>query len=224
MGLLTVEVVIISAQDLKSSKLGVLFGGKMSPFVVAWVPGYSSSSRNVVRNAPHATQGGPRHPTWNSRQTFSCDEDALSQGRVNLTIEVRHKRLFFFKEKLLGTVKLPLSLNYRSDTPTALTEQIMLPSRQKQGILNFSVKISEAPKLATPRAVVAPALKGPYLGYDTGSGSAGGGVKSFGSGGGDSGGGHQSHRACHVESQHGDGGGCGGWDGGGDGGGGWGGD
>lgn len=82
-----VEVTIISARDLKNGKVGC-FGGKMSPFAVARTTSGSASSGRY--STPPSTKGG-RHPTWNSKQTFYCEEGSITEGLESLTVELRHK-------------------------------------------------------------------------------------------------------------------------------------
>ncbi|KAG0626503.1 hypothetical protein M758_2G131600 [Ceratodon purpureus] len=103
-----VEVTIISARDLKNVKFGC-FGGKMSPFAVAWTT--SGGTNSPRKTTPPSTKGG-RDPTWNSKQTFICREDSFRTGLENLAIELWHKS--FIKKKLLGTVTMPLSSEYQS--------------------------------------------------------------------------------------------------------------
>lgn len=91
------EVMVFSANDLKNVKT---FGGKMSPYCVAWI------YPNMKVATPMDTNGG-ENPTWNSRLRLVCEESLIESGNAVVTIDIYNHGSF--SNKLIGTVTIPLS-------------------------------------------------------------------------------------------------------------------
>ncbi len=98
-----IELTIISAQDLKNVKS---FGGKMSPYAVAWV------YPNMKVPTPMAPGGG-ENPTWNANLKLVCEERLVEQGNLVITIDLYNHSSF--SNKSIGSASLPLPQNMTGD-------------------------------------------------------------------------------------------------------------
>ncbi|CAM6024854.1 unnamed protein product [Sphagnum balticum] len=136
-----IELTIISAQDLKNVKS---FGGKMSPYAVAWV------YPNMKVPTPMAPSGG-ENPTWNANLKLVCEERLVEQGNLVITIDVYNHSSF--SNKSIGSASLPLPQNMTGDGKSqgskngtqskVISLPVRRPSGRVQGTLNVAVKLGE---------------------------------------------------------------------------------
>ena len=145
-----IEVRLISAQDLKRSKLERLPGHRMRTYAVAYVDADHKAQTRVDE------KGGQANPVWNEVLTISVAEAALRHDSLAcLTVDIFSRRPRggvggIMGDRLVGTVRIFLSDVVKLDAPPhhdgvqfdvmnpirCMAFWIRLPSGDPHGILN----------------------------------------------------------------------------------------
>lgn len=92
-----VEVTIISSYHLRNVKN---FGGKMSPYAVAWI------HPNMKERTPMDIDGG-LDPKWNAKLNLVCEESFVEDGNAIITIDIYDGSSI--SNKTIGTASVALS-------------------------------------------------------------------------------------------------------------------
>lgn len=133
-----IEFNIFSAHDLRDVRI---FGGKMSPYVVAWI------HHDLKAFSPADVKGGTE-PTWNAKLLLYCDEAALDHPDEAVVYFELHDS-GSTSNRLIGSLSYPLSdlpgnMATRTAPPSEavfLNLPVKRPSGREQGVLNFTLKM-----------------------------------------------------------------------------------
>ncbi|CAM6119384.1 unnamed protein product [Calypogeia fissa] len=128
------HLTMLSAQGLKD----VCTFGTMSPYAKAWIHP-SAKQRTAV-----ATNAGCT-PVWGHKIHLSLPSNALIEEKLSLTIQIWNQGSA--SDTLVGSANLPLCDLLNSTKPNGLEFmacQLMRPSGRVQGLVNFSIEISDS--------------------------------------------------------------------------------
>jgi len=138
-----IELNIFSAHDLRDVRI---FGGKMSPYVVAWV------HHDLKAFSPADVKGGT-DPTWNAKLLLYCTEAALEHPDEAVIYFELHDAASA-SDRLIGALSYPLSelpnnLASRKEPSDAvfLNLPVKRASGREQGVLNFTLKMGGVTQL-----------------------------------------------------------------------------
>jgi hypothetical protein len=143
-----IEFTAISAHDLRDVRH---FGGKMSPYVVAWINPAEKVASREDNKAGIA-------PEWNAKLRLVADESLVFEHEEEVVIHVELHD-YSTQGKIIGSLSFNLSqLPGKASHWRGPGEAIFMslpvrrPSGREQGLLNFSVRIGDR----TDQLVTAP--------------------------------------------------------------------
>ncbi|KAG0592772.1 hypothetical protein M758_1G272000 [Ceratodon purpureus] len=132
-----IELNIFSANDLRDVRY---FGGKMSPYVVAWV-------HHDLKAYSPADVKGSTDPSWHTKLLVYCNEDALHHPDEAVIYFELHDAAST-SDRLIGALSYPLSelpghiaSSKEPSEPVFLNLPVKRPSGREQGVLNISLKM-----------------------------------------------------------------------------------
>lgn len=132
-----IELNVFSAEDLRDVRI---FGGKMSPYLVAWI-------HHDMKVYSPVDMKGSTSPSWNAKMVVHGDEAALQHPDEAVVYFELHDAASV-SNRLIGSLSLPLadlpgniaSLKEPSE-PVFLNLPVKRPSGREQGVLNLSLKM-----------------------------------------------------------------------------------
>lgn len=139
-----IEVNVFSAHDLRDVRI---FGGKMSPYVVAWV------HHDLKAYSPVDVKGST-DPTWNAKLLLYCNEAALDHPDEAVVYIELHDAASA-SDRLIGALSYPLSeppqLRKQPSDAVFLNLPVRRPSGREQGVLNFALKMGGVTRQPIPQ-------------------------------------------------------------------------
>jgi hypothetical protein len=145
-----IELNIFSAEDLRDVRI---WGGKMSPYVVAWI-------HHDMKAYSHVDAKGSTCPTWNAKLMVYGREDRLVHpDEAIIYFEIHDAGST--SNRLIGSLTLPLAdlpnnlaASKEPSEPVFLNLPVKRPSGREQGVLNFALKmggLTNEPVISEPR-------------------------------------------------------------------------
>lgn len=132
-----IELNIFSASDLRDVRI---FGGKMSPYVVAWI-------HHDMKAYSPVDEKGSTNPSWNAKLMVYGDEAALVHPDEAVIYFELHDAAST-SDRLIGSLTLPLADLHGNiaamkepSEPVVLNLPVKRPSGRQQGVLNFTLKM-----------------------------------------------------------------------------------
>lgn len=141
-----VEVNLFSAHDLRDVRI---FGGKMSPYVVAWV-------HHDLKAYSPADVKGSTDPSWNAKLLLYCSEAALRHPDEAVIYFELHDANSV-SDRLIGNLSYPLldlpgNLISRPEPSDAVFLNLPVKrSGREQGVLNISLKVGGVTQQPIPQ-------------------------------------------------------------------------
>jgi len=145
-----IELNIFSAEYLRDVRI---FGGKMSPYVVAWI------HHDMKAYSPVDAKGSTC-PTWNAKLMIYGREDRLVHpDEAIIYFEIHDAGSA--SNRLIGSLTLPLAdlpnniaASKEPSEPVFLNLPVKRPSGREQGVLNFTLRmggVTNEPVVSEPQ-------------------------------------------------------------------------
>lgn len=141
-----IEVNVFSAHDLRDVRF---FGGKMSPYVVAWV-------HHDCKAYTAADVKGSTDPTWNDKLLIYCRETALAHPDESIVYFELHDAASA-SDRLIGNLSYPLSqLPGQAASRPEPSDAVFLNlpvkrSGREQGVLNLTLRMGGVTEQPIPQ-------------------------------------------------------------------------